>query len=183
MSKLSELTEYLSNINNKSKSLSKKIMNSYSYFDYPDEYTFKLDLELLVSTVYDDIKIIDVSSEVRLSQSEFRSGLMNLYSSKCIISSNSNSDELEAAHIIGVADGGDYQLSNGLILEANLHKTFDKYQWTINPDTLEIEINPNHNHKTGSINKYMGKKINIIMDPILYSNLKLRYNKFILMCE
>ena len=139
-----------------------------------------MDLELLVSTVYNEIKIVDVLSGIRLSQSEFRSGLMDLYEYKCVVSSNSNPDELEAAHIVGVADGGDYMLSNGLILEANLHKTFDKYQWTINPNTLQIETNPNYGE--GSINKYCGIKLNINIDPILYSNLKLRYDKFVSMC-
>ena len=149
---MEKLTKFLGDINKNSKILSKQIFNSYSWFDYPDEYIFKLDLELLVSTVYDQIKIVDIHSGMRLSQSEFRSGLMDLYSSKCVVSSNSNPDELEAAHIVGVADGGDYLLSNGLILEANLHKTFDKYQWAINPYTLQIETNPNYGE--GSINKY-----------------------------
>ena len=177
---MSKLTKYLGDINKNSKILSKQIFNSGSYFDYMDEYTFKLDLELLTSTVYNEIKIIDIHSGIRLSQSEFRCGLMNLYSSKCIVSSNSNPDELEAAHIVGIGDGGDYQLSNGLILEANLHKTFDKYQWAINPNTLEIEINSKY--IGGSINKYRGIKLNINFEPILYSNLKLRYNKFISLC-
>ena len=131
----------------------------------------------MISTVYNDIKIVDENCGIRLSQSEFRSGLMDLYSSKCVVSSNSNPDELEASHIVGVADGGDYLLSNGLILEANLHKTFDKYQWAINPNTLEIEINPNY--QEGSITKYQKIKLNIDIDPILYSNLKLRYDKFL----
>lgn len=178
---MTKLTKYLGDINKNDKQLSKQILNSYAYFDYPDEHIFKLDLELVISTVYDEIKIVDVQSGVRFSQREFRSGLMDLYSSRCVISSNSNPDELEAAHIVSIADGGDYQLSNGLILEANLHKTFDKYQWAINPDTLEIEINPKY--IDGSINKYQDEKLNITMDPILYSNLKLRYNKFISACE
>jgi hypothetical protein len=178
---MNELTKYLENINKNDKTIPKQILNSYDYFDYYDKHIFKLDLELLMSTVFDGIKIIDINSGVRLSQSEFRYGLMDLYLSRCIVSSNSNHDELEAAHIVGIADGGDYQLSNGLILEANLHKTFDKYQWAINPDTLEIEINPKY--IGGSINKYIGKKLNINICPILYSNLKIRYNKFISVYE
>jgi len=125
---MEKITKYLIDINKNDKILLKQIFNSHSWFNYPDEYIFKLDLKLLISTIYDEIKIVDVYSGMRLSQSEFRHGLMDLYSSKCVISYNSNPDELEAAHIGGVADGGDYLLSNGLILEANLDKTFDKYQ-------------------------------------------------------
>lgn len=178
---MNKLTKYLGGINKNEKHISKQILNSYAYFDYPDEHILKLDLELVISTVYDEIKITDKNLGARLSQSEFRYGLMNLYSSRCVVSSNSNPDELEAAHIVGVADGGDYLLSNRLILEANLHKTFDKYKWTINPDTLEIVINPAYN--CGSINKYIGEKLNINICSILYSNLKIRHDKFILTCE
>ena len=169
------LLDYLESINNYNKIIDVKILNSYEYFGYSNKFTFKIDLELLLETIYLDIKFVDKPSQVRLSQNEFRMKLMNLYSSQCIVSSNSNPDELEAAHIVGVGDGGDYDISNGLLLEANLHKTFDKYQWAINPSLLEIEVK----NSNGSINKYNGNKINLKLNPILYSNLKSRYDKFI----
>ena len=172
------LINYLEDINNtkEERKLSSNIINSYGYFGYPNEYTFKIDLELMLETVYNQIILVDNQPKARLTQSEFRTQLIDLYQSRCIISSNSNPDELEAAHIIEVCDGGDYDISNGLILEANLHKTFDKYQWAINPDTLKIEVREGH---SGSITKYMDKKINLTLNPVLYSNLKYRYDKFI----
>lgn len=171
------LTDYLEKINNnEEKKLYSNITNSYGYFSYPTESSFKIDLELLLETVYNQIILVDSLQKSRLTQNEFRLQLMDLYQSKCVISSNSNPDELEAAHIIEVCDGGNYDISNGLILEANIHKTFDKYQWTINPDTLKIEVKDGH---SGSITKYLDKKINLDLNPILYSNLKFRYNKFI----
>lgn len=171
------LTYYLEQINNSSeRKLNSNITNLYRYFGYLNEYSFKIDLELLLENVYNQIILVDIPQKTRLIQNEFRTQLMNLYQFKCVISSNSNPDELEAAHIIEVCDGGNYDVSNGLILEANIHKTFDKYQWTINPDTMGIEVMEGH---SGSINKYVNKKINLSLNPILYSNLKLRYDKFI----
>lgn len=172
---LSDYLEEISNSDVGEQKLSSNITNSYRYFGYPNESSFKIDLELMLETVYNQIILVDTSKS-RLTQSEFRTQLMDLYQSRCVISSNSNPDELEAAHIVEVCDGGNYDISNGLILEANLHKTFDKYQWTINPDTMEIEVREGH---SGSITKYMDKKINFALNPVLYSNLKFRYDKFI----
>lgn len=179
---MTNILNYLEKINYDNKILNSNIFDSYEYFYYFNLESFQIDLEFLLSTIYNEIKIQNnYGNKKRLSQNEFRTQLLNLYESKCVVSSNFNPDELEASHIVEVADGGDYELSNGLILEANLHKTFDRYQWTINPDTLEIEIKNNiicGNICNGSINKYVGKKINLDMNPFLYSNLKKRYNKF-----
>ena len=100
-----------------------------------------------------------------------------MYGGKCVVSNNNSLEELEASHIVEIKDGGDSDLSNGLILEANLHKTFDRYLWTINPDTLIIESNPNN--ITNSVKKYIGNKVDIKLNPFLYANLKKRYNIFI----
>lgn len=163
---MSKLVEYLENINmSKNKILDKKILNQYENFNYPDVIVFEIDLKMILETVYTDIKLCDglEIKKKRMRQNEFRACLMELYSSKCVVSSNSNPTELQAAHIIEVKDGGDYDIFNGLILEANLHVTFDKKEWTINPDTLEIEIKPNLLHS--SISKYKHKKIDLNMNP------------------
>lgn len=180
---MNNILNHLEKINSYDKILYSDIFDLYEYFNYLDSESFKIDLEFVLSTIYNEIKIQNnYGNNKRLSQNEFRKQLLNLYESICVVSSNSNPDELEAAHIVEVADGGDYELSNGLILEANLHKTFDRYQWTINPDTLKIETKNNiisGNICNGSINKYVGRKINLNMNSFLYSNLKKRYAKFI----
>lgn len=108
------LINYLEDINNgkEERKLSTNITNSYRYFGYPNECSFKIDLELMSKTVYNQIILVDVPQKSRLTQNEFRSQLMDLYQSRCVISSNSNPDELEAAHIVEVCDGGDYDISN-----------------------------------------------------------------------
>jgi len=89
----------------------------------------------------------------RSKQTEFRDKLINYFGNTCIISGIKNNiilDECEAAHIIPVSLDGSYEIYNGLLLSRNLHKTFDSFLWSINPNTFEIEC-----HKdAGSINLY-----------------------------
>jgi hypothetical protein len=175
-SKSDSLEDYLDKISNSSnKKIPNKFMHTWKYFNYPNSNIFVNDLDLLLQTVYTDVKIIQ-DSHVRLLQHEFRKGLIEQYSGKCVVSYNDSLEELEASHIVEVKDGGDSDISNGLLLEANLHKTFDKYLWTINPDTLIIESNPNN--VTNSVKKYIGNKVNIELNPFLYTNLKKRYDIF-----
>lgn len=169
------LEDYLDNIEKLDKKINSKILDSYEYFKYPNKEVYTDDLEFLIQTIYPKIKICQ-DSNVRLSQTDFRNGLINQYT-KCVITQNDSLEELEAAHIVEHKDLGDSDLSNGLLLEANLHKTFDKYLWTINPDSLEIESSPNN--ITKSIKNHIGKKINLLMNPILYTNLKKRYEIFL----
>ena len=86
-------------------------------------------------------------------------------------------DELTAAHIIPIKENENYDIDNGLLLTENLHKTFDKYRWSINPDTLLIEINKNID--VGSIKKYQNYKVPLQINTELYSNLLLHYNIFL----
>jgi predicted restriction endonuclease len=172
-----KLEKYLDNLaNSNEKKLDKQFLYSWKYFNYPNKLVFIADIELFLQTIYKNIKLVDSNSLIRLSQQEFRSQLLKQYKC-CVITFNSNLDELEASHIKEVKDLGDYSVSNGLILEANLHKTFDKYQWVINPNTLIIEVAKKIN--SASINKYIGKKVNIQLNPILYLNLLFRYEKFL----
>ena len=161
--------------NTKNNNLPNNILSSYKYFGYEYPEVFKIDLNLLLDKVYTNIKIT-TSQKVRLEQSEFKKNLLDLYDGKCIITNNDCEKELNACHIIPVKDGGDYSCNNGLILECNLHATFDDFLWSINPKTMKIEINSNKN--IGSIKKYEGKKLNMDMNPFLYSNLEWHYEKF-----
>lgn len=175
--KFANLEEYLDIIlNSPDKKISNKFIHTCKYFNYPNSDIFAIDLDLLLQSVYPDIKLVQ-DSNVRLTQSEFRNGLIKLYGNKCVVSNNDSLEELEASHIVEIKDGGDSDISNGLLLEANLHKTFDKYLWAINPDTLVIESNPKN--ITTSVKKYIGNKIDIKLNPFLYANLKKRYEIFI----
>lgn len=156
--------------------INSKLLNCYEYFNYTNKELFIADIEILIQTIYPNLKIIQ-DSNTRLSQTEFRNDLIKYYDGKCAITQNNSLEELEAAHIVELKDNGDYDINNGLLLEANLHKTFDRYLWTINPDTLEIESNPNN--ITKSVKNYIGKKVDLKLNPFSYTNLKKRYEIFL----
>ena len=168
------LEEYFDLVYNKTNNkLNSQLLSCWEYFGYPNKELFTADIELLLQTIYPELKIVK-ESKTRISQTEFRNSLLDYYKSKCGITQNNSPEELEAVHIVELKDGGEYDVNNGLLLEANLHKTFDKYLWCINPYTKMIESKDNIN---SSINKY--KNIIIDIDDSIINNLIIRYNKYI----
>ena len=150
---MNKLEQYLDNNN----ILYTSDINDYEKFGYDNYPLFKLHLNFLLENCY-DIEIKE-NKHHRLNQQQFRHELLKKYNSKCIITNEDCIDELEACHIIPVSDNESYELNNGLLLRSNIHKTFDKFLWSINPDTLIIE--GKNDIKLGNIKKYIGKKINL----------------------
>jgi len=169
---MTELENYLDKFNNNE--LHNSIFNKHQEFNYDDEDIFQIDLDFMLNNIY-NIKITDTKL-TRMGQQEFRQQLLELYDNKCIVSSNDCILEVEACHIIPVATEQDYSLFNGLLLERNIHKTFDKYLWSINPDTFIVET---IGDTSGSIQKYNGKRIILNNNDELKDNLRQHYNKFL----
>jgi hypothetical protein len=166
---MNELEEYL--LTNKT-----IIKDNYKQFNYHSYEEFKLDLDFLLNNIYSDIHIINLQTkEQRLDQDSFRKELIKKYN-RCIIS-NSIDIECEACHIVPYAICKNFDIDNSLLLSSDLHKTFDKYYWSINPNTLKVEINKNIND-CGKIKKYEDKTINIKLNNNLYNNLLYHYNIF-----
>ena len=147
----------------------------YKYFSYDNEDLYIYHLQFLLENIY-SIKVIEYKHK-RLNQKEFRKNIIKKFNSTCIISNITCIDELTAAHIVPINEDENYDIDNGLLLVENLHKTFDKYIWSINPDSLQIEINPNID--VGSIKRYNSNKVNLQMNDMLYINLKMHYNEFL----
>lgn len=168
---MTKLEDFLDNYDNHE--LSSNIFLRYKEFNYDDDELFQIDLEFLLNNIY-NIKIVDNKTK-RMGQEEFRNKLIERFNNRCIVSGNDCIDELEACHIIPVATNEDYSLENGLLLERNIHNTFDKYYWSINPDTFQIEILNDIN--IGSIRKYQNIKLSLHDDMKDY--LKEHYNIFI----
>jgi hypothetical protein len=98
---------------------------------------------------------------------------------KCIVVGKGNHVEFEACHIIAVHEGGDYTESNGLLLTRNIHKLYDDYLWSINPESLCIEAISTNEEIIGSIINYLGKKVNLKPDFFMLINLKSHWAKFL----
>jgi predicted restriction endonuclease len=164
---MTELEEYLDSLTDKT--LNRNIFNEYEKFNYDTKEIFEIVLNNLLENVYQDIKIKENKS-IRLDQKEFSQKIKELYET-CVIT-GANADECEAAHIIPVSDNGSYSIDNGILLSANIHKTFDKYLWSINIETKQIEVNPSHN---GTIKKYEYMKVNLNWNKKLEKNLSNHY--------
>lgn len=170
---MNKLEQYLDNYENKE--LTNYIYDMYEFFSYKDKNLYLYHLNFLLENIY-SIKIIE-NKRKRLNQNEFRKEIIKKFNNTCIITGITCIDELTAAHIIPITEDENYDIDNGLLLVENLHKTFDKYFWSINPDSLLIEIN--HNINVGSIIKYNNLKINLQINDSLYYNLKIHHDIFI----
>lgn len=168
---LTSLEKYLDKYENKE--LSSSIYSMYKEFNYIDEDLYTIDLNFMLNNIY-CIKIIDEQEELRkkrMGQKEFRQKLLEQYNNRCIVTGNDCTDELEACHIVPVADKEDYSLDNGLLLAKTIHATFDKYYWSINPDTFRIE-----GLDKGTIKQYIDMTLPLNNDMRKY--LSYHYNIF-----
>lgn len=97
-------------------------------------------------------------------QKLYREGIINRYK-KCIITGMSI-NVCEAAHIIPFSESdkdNNFNIDNGLLLNATLHKLFDKYHLSINPITLCVEINKK-SEDYEHIKSYNNHHINILKE-------------------
>jgi hypothetical protein len=147
----------------------------YEKFGYDNNGVFENHINFLLENCY-NIKV-KTDKKMRLNQKNFRKLLLEKYNGKCIVSDNDCIHELKAAHIVPIADEESYDIDNGLLLTSTLHDTMDKLLWAINPQTLIIEVNKNHN--VGQIKNYIGNKVNIVLNEYIKNNLQIQYDKFI----
>lgn len=151
------------------------IKHLYSKFGYSDKELFNIDLDFFINLY--NLNLVE-DNNVRLLQSIFRNSLINR--DKVCILSKTHKDQCEAAHIIPVAENNNYDVNNGLLLSSNLHKLYDKFYWSINPNTLLVEINNKLiNGKMLDCNNYIGYKVKIVINPNIKNNLTNHYNKFL----
>ncbi len=92
----------------------------------------------------DDLLIETQEREKRTYQKQLRKDALNKYSRKCVISGQNKERLLEVAHIKPVKDCDNIDekkdVNNTLLLWLDLHKYFDHYAFSINPDNFTIEV-------------------------------------------
>jgi len=129
---------------------------------------FKYDIENL-------LKIKFENKEKRNYQNLLRQQAFEKFNNKCVISGNDEELLLEVAHIKPVSECKDINeksdINNVLLLWIDIHKYFDNYKISINPNTGCVETNCDY------FKKYEGKKININIEMKKY--LEHHYFKFI----
>lgn len=77
----------------------------------------------------------------RLGQGIFRVAVMEAYARSCAITHEHSLPVLEASHIKPYAQDGPSEVSNGILLRADLHRLFDQGYLTITPE-MKVEISP-----------------------------------------
>jgi putative restriction endonuclease len=70
----------------------------------------------------------------RLGQGIFRLCVTSAYGRACAVTEEHSLPALEAAHIRPYGDGGQHEVSNGLLLRSDIHKLFDKGYVGVTPD-------------------------------------------------
>ena len=173
------LEDYLDNYEKEQKSISKSIYSMYKRFNYEDEDKYILDLDFMLKNIY-NIKFLETNElrKKRMEQTEFRQKLLEEFDNKCIVTGDECEDELEACHIVPVSTNKDYSIDNGLVLARNIHATFDKFTWSINPDTFTIECINIEDKKIGTIKKYIGNVLPLNDD--MRENIRDHYEKYII---
>lgn len=61
----------------------------------------------------------------RLGQGAFRLSVTDGYGRRCAVSGEKTLPILDAAHIRAYGDGGDHEISNGMLLRTDIHRLFD----------------------------------------------------------
>jgi hypothetical protein len=106
--------------------------------DTIDDILLILEIEF---NIKDIIMTNDEITEIREKRNDyqFRKTVINHYK-KCIIS-GLNIKRCEVAHIkpFSLCDSNEkYDPNNGLLLDSGLHKLFDRYEFSINPETYML---------------------------------------------
>ncbi len=114
---------------------------AYIVADHPETREFGLDLTELGARHLDDLAA-DAPSRAyradivrtRMHQARFREAVMRAYQHCCAICRLRRYELVEAAHIVGDADGGEPVVPNGLALCKLHHAAFDRHIVGIRPD-------------------------------------------------
>lgn len=80
------------------------------------------------------------SSLARPGQAAFRRSLLRAYDQRCAVTGCTALDALEAAHVQPFKSRGCDQLSNGVLLRADLHRLFDAGRIAVDPHSLTVKV-------------------------------------------
>lgn len=132
------------------------------------------DIEFAFYIVYGDKITKDIKTK-RKYQKIMRNKVIKR-DKKCILTGE-DEDVCEAAHIKPESNCSimeNLDLDNYILLSANMHKRFDNYLWSINPDTFNIVISKKN--KSDTLNKYNNVHLNLSKNMKKY--IEHHYNKF-----
>lgn len=99
----------------------------------------------------------------RRGQEAFRQKLLAAYGGKCAVTGSDSDAALEAAYIVGTEETGPQEVSNGLLLRADIHTLFDLNLIRIHPRTRKIFVA--ESLKKGSYAKLIARQLRLPDKP------------------
>lgn len=170
-----DIYKYIDEYKNE-KDLFKNIVDNYKLFKYEERNECMDDTYIILNDMYNINVEMDYENigTTRHDQQKFRDRLVEKY--KCCVITGYDSSECQACHIIPYSETKDSSTDNGLLLHDGIHGSFDKYIWSINPNTMIICVKDTG--KNLLINKYDGIKLNIEMNGITKLNIKNHFELF-----
>jgi predicted restriction endonuclease len=138
------ITEYIENNKNDKSNIDIYNELSKTYNKEDIEFVFKIEYEIDIENILKEEYEI---REKRFYQNKLRKQSLKFYNHKCIISDINRNTCLEIAHIKPVCKceklNEKMDVENTFVLWIDLHKYFDNYSFSINPNTSCIEVNKN----------------------------------------
>lgn len=116
-----------------------------------------------------------VSVERWKRDGKFRTALLNLFDSTCVISGCKVLDAIDASHICSVADKGEDHVTNGWIIRTDLHRLFDEALLSIDPSDGRVHISPDC---MDSYEDYHGKTIALPKGAASLSDFATHWSEF-----
>jgi hypothetical protein len=113
--------------------------------DSPSELE-KIQADMESTGAFDPTNIVDARRRIiaaivsRRGQHVFRRSLFSAYKGRCAITNCNVADVLEAAHILPYQGPHTNDISNGLLLRADIHTLFDLELLRIHPTNLTVEL-------------------------------------------
>lgn len=77
---------------------------------------------------------------VRQGQAKFRSELIDLFDGKCAITGCAVGLALQAAHIVPYRKNNRVDVTNGLLLRADIHTLFDLFLVSVSPEDMRVHV-------------------------------------------
>lgn len=167
----------------------KKIYENYNKYGYVTKEECKLallnifdinfNIDFDLDELFSDNTIYELK-EKRVKQETFRKNIINR-DKKCLLS-NSPATMCEVAHIIPYCECDKnikYDVNNGLLLNAGLHKLFDKFLWSIDTNS-KVVLSPKvlNDSDYELVHCYHNKVLKL--NDMILKNLKWHYNKFLM---
>uniref|UniRef100_UPI0025F270AB HNH endonuclease n=1 Tax=unclassified Thalassolituus TaxID=2624967 RepID=UPI0025F270AB len=118
---------------------------------------------------------------LRIGQKEFRDLVVRRYSGQCCFTGCTEAAVLEAAHIMPYMGDHSNLIDNGLLLRVDLHRLFDRFLISVNPDDLSLAISKNiHDAYYQSLS---GRSLSITVTNLTRQFLKRHYDTFMKVCK